>query len=322
MATREIDGVYVSARDYLDELRAELEARGEQIVEIIERLVLVRGARGPAAWAQNTWLEPQLVPIESISDAARKLRSMQRNWHLHSVAQHRRAALIQSRLPAIRYRALEFPCDPPSAPLGAWTLLDRDRLIASARCSSSLPDGEISFVEDRGGPPNRAYLKLWEALTLARRRPGPGERCLDLGAAPGGWTWVLAGLGAEVLSMDRAPLAPELAAHPRIEHRRGDAFKLRPDDAGRCDWIFSDLAAYPERIYALATEWAEARPDAAMIFSVKLQGEPRPAAYRAFLDIPGSRLMHLSRNKHELTWFRLPDGGPAEAASAHDTTPA
>lgn len=309
------DGVYVAVRDHLEELRAELEARNEQVLDVVERLVFVRGARGPAVWAQNTWLDPQMIPIESISDAARKLRSLQRNWHLHAVAQHRRSALIQERLPAIRYRPLAFPGDPPAAPLGAWTLLDRERLVASARCSNPFPDGEVTFVEDRSGPPNRAYLKLWEALTLARRRPGPGERCLDLGAAPGGWTWVLASLGAHVLSIDRASLQPELAGHPCIEHRRGDAFKLRPADAGRCDWIFCDLAAYPERIHELASEWAEAVPQAAMIFTVKLQGAPRPAAYRAFFDIPGSRLMHLSHNKHELTWFRLPDEGPGEAAA-------
>lgn len=309
-----LDAVYLAAAGYLDELRAELHARGEHVVETAERLVLARGSRGPAAWAQNTWLSPRLVPIESISSAARTLRSMQRNWRLHSVAHHRRAALIAERLPAIRFKPLVFPCDPPAAPLGAWTLLEPNRLLASARCSSPFPDGEAELVEDPGGPPNRAYLKLREALVLARARPGPGERCIDLGAAPGGWTSVLAGLGARVLSIDRAPLARELTRHALIEHRRGDAFKLRPDSVSEAGWIVCDLAAYPERIHALARAWAEAHADAAMIFTVKLQGPPSPSDYRAFLEIPGSRLMHLSHNKHELTWFRLPGGGPPEAA--------
>lgn len=315
MTGAERRAVYVAARDRLDELLAELDDRGERVVDVFGRLVLAHGSRGAAAWAQNTWLDPQIVEIESIGDAARRLRSKQRNWHLHAVAHHRRAALIEQRLPAIRFRPLEFPCDPPAAPLGAWTLLERDRLVYARACSSPFPDGEVLFVEDRRGPPNRAYLKLWEALTLARRRPRAGERCVDLGAAPGGWTWVLATLGADVVAVDRAPLTPALAGHPRVEQRLGDAFKLRPDDVGPVDWIVCDLAAYPERTLALARDWADSCPAAAVILTVKLQGAPKPAVYRPFLDIPGSRLMHLSHNKHELTFFRLPEPGPEEAAT-------
>lgn len=306
--------VYVPVPDHSDELRAELEARGETIVDEIGGLVVAQGSRGPAAWARNTWLEPERVRIASISDAARRLRAVQRNWHLHSVASHRRARLIEARLPPIRFRPLEFPCDPPAAPLGAWTLLEPDLLLASARCSSPFPDGEARFVEDRDGPPNRAYLKLREALTLARRRPGPGTRCLDLGASPGGWTYVLASLGADVLAIDRAPLEEAVAEHPRVTYRQGDAFGLAPAEAGEVDWIFCDVAAYPGRLLELARAWAAARPDAAMIFTIKLQGPPEPAAYGAFLEIPGSRLMHLAHNRHELTWFRLPESGPPEAA--------
>ena len=37
-------------------------------------------------------------------------------------------------------------------------------------------NGEVAFVEDRAGPPNRAYLKLWEALVRLGRWPGPGGK--------------------------------------------------------------------------------------------------------------------------------------------------
>lgn len=315
MPIADFDTVHVAARGFDAELQAELVERGADVVATAGRLVFVRGTRGPLAWAQNTWLAPQVHRIGSIGDAARRLRTLQRNWHLHAVAQHRRAALIGARLPPIRFRPLEFPCAAPAAPLGAWTLADRDTLIASTACSSPFPDGEPAFVEDRSGPPNRAYLKLFEALTLARTRPGPGQRCVDLGAAPGGWTWVLAGLGADVLSIDRASLAPAVAAHPRVDHRRGDAFAMRPDSLGAVDWVVCDLAAYPDRVLALARAWAEAHPLAALVFTVKLQGAPDPAAWLPFLDIPGARLTHLASNRHELTWFRLPADGPPEAAA-------
>ena len=83
-----------------------------------------------------------------------------------------------------------------------------------ARCASS---------KTAAAPPNRAYLKLWEALTLAAnmpdgRMPRPGELCLDLGSSPGGWSWVLQKLGARVISVDKAPLDPadRIAARHRV----------------------------------------------------------------------------------------------------------
>jgi 23S rRNA (cytidine2498-2'-O)-methyltransferase len=141
---------------------------------------------------------------------------------------HRRAELIQGELPHVSAKPLEFPARPPSSPLGSWTLLDAEHVLASPACSSPFPNGVPRFVEPLEGPPNLAYLKLWEALTLLGRHPAPGERCLDAGSAPGGWTWALARLGARVLSVDRAPLAPAVAQLTGVEHRQGNAFQVRP----------------------------------------------------------------------------------------------
>jgi 23S rRNA (cytidine2498-2'-O)-methyltransferase len=103
-------------------------------------------------------------------------------------------------------------------------LLDAGTILAASDCQSPFPNGEARFVEDREGPPNRAYLKLWEALTLIGRQPGPGDLCLDLGASPGGWSWVLAKLGARVIAVDKAPLAPAIAAMPGVEVHKASAF--------------------------------------------------------------------------------------------------
>ena len=130
---------------------------------------------------------------------------------MYAPLHHRRAALIQERLPHVSAKPVVFPAAAPTAPLGSWTLLAPDRLLAAAHCSAPFPNGEVEFVEDKTGPPSRAYLKLWEALVRLRRWPQPGERCLDLGASPGGWTWVLAKLGAHVVAVDKAPLDPRIA---------------------------------------------------------------------------------------------------------------
>jgi 23S rRNA (cytidine2498-2'-O)-methyltransferase len=294
---------YLAADEFRDELVAEL----VEVSEIYGNLVLAPGPARPAAWAQNIWCEPRILKIASIGDAARQLRAIQRNWALYPHAFHRRASLIQDKLPPVSGKPLRFGDPVPQAPLGAWTLLDAATMLASPRCSSQFANGQVNFVEDRLAPPSRAYLKLWEALTLIGERPGPGDLCLDLGASPGGWTWVLQGLGARVISIDKAPLDPAIAALPGVEVRRQSAFALDPKELGPVDWLVSDVICYPERLYRLIEAWLAAGTCRRFICTLKFQGETDHATARRFAAIPNSRLMHLSHNKHELTWVNLGD---------------
>lgn len=292
---------YLAPEGFVKELQEELGGDG---LEVYGRLVIAPGPPRDVAWAQNVWLDPIRLPITSISDGARQLRAMQRNWALYSFASHRRAKLIEEQLPSVSARPIEPFTEPPRAPLGSWTLLDRDTLLASPRCSSPFPHGEVPFVEDPVGPPSRAYLKLWEALTLLRQWPRAGERCVDLGSAPGGWTWVLASLGARVLSVDKAPLDPKVARMPGVEHRRESAFGIDPRRVGPVDWLFSDVICYPPRLLALVERWMEAGAARRFVCTLKFQGETDHETARRFASIPGSRLVHLSHNRHELTWIR------------------
>jgi 23S rRNA (cytidine2498-2'-O)-methyltransferase len=292
---------YLAAEGFEAQLADEL---GEDAVAH-GRLFLAPGPPRPAAWALNVWHDAQRIEIASIADGAKALRAIQRNWALYSFTRHRRAKLIQERLPVVTAKPLVFPADPPKAPLGSWTLLDDDTILAAPRCSSPFPNGEVRFVEDKEGPPNRAYLKLWEALTLAGSRPRPGELCLDLGASPGGWTWVLAGLGARVIAVDKAPLDPDVASMSGVEQRRESAFALTPADAGPIDWLFSDIVCYPARLLQLVTHWLESGRVRNFVCTIKFQGETDHETARRFAALPGSRLMHLHHNKHELTWLKL-----------------
>jgi 23S rRNA (cytidine2498-2'-O)-methyltransferase len=290
---------YLAAPGFVAELLAEL----GDVVAVHDRLVIAEGPARPAAWAQNRWFGPEEIAIASIKDAARALRARQRNWSLYAFQLHRRAALIAAALPPVSARKLVFPAPAPRAPLGSWTLLAPDRMLVAARCESPFPNGEAGFVEDRSGPPNRAYLKLWEALTWLGETPRPGQRCLDLGSSPGGWTWVIARLGAEVISVDKAALAPAVAALPGVEFRQGSAFALDPAAVGPVDWWFSDVVCYPVRLLQLAQRWLAEGRVARMVATIKFQGATDHATARAFAAIPGSELRHLSHNKHELTWM-------------------
>ncbi len=191
----------------------------------------VAGPAAPSAWALDVWTAPVELPAPSVKAAADALRAIQRNWAGYAAGHHRRSALIAARLPPVRARPLVFPEPAPASHLGAWTLLAPDRLLASPTKTSPFPNGEVAFVEDRTGPPSRAYLKLWEACTRLGAWPQPGETCLDLGASPGGWTWALARLGASVTAIDRAPLDPAVAAMPGV--RLAGRQRLRRRTAGR-----------------------------------------------------------------------------------------
>ena len=289
---------YLAPEGFAHELAAELgegPAHGP-------RLFVVPGEAHAAHWAQNVW--PDLVEIRfvSIGAAAKAMRALTRNWSLYPTGLYRRAALIEAKLPHVSGKPLVFPAAAPVAPLGCWTLLEPDRLIASPHGASPFPNGEARFVEDRAGPPSRAYLKLWEALALAGQWPRSGQRCLDLGAAPGGWTWALAELGATVTSVDKAPLDPRVAALPNVTHRQESAFGLDPAAEAPLDWIVSDIVCYPERLVRLVLAWLERHPQASFIVTVKFQGATDMAALQPLIAVPGSRLRHLYHNKHELTW--------------------
>ena len=292
---------YLAPEGFLAELQQEL---GDSVREIHGDLVLASGATQAPAWCANVWLAPQRIPIASIGDGAKKLRAIQRNWALCSTGHHRRAALIADALPKVSAKPLQFGDPAPTAPLGAWTLLAPDLILASPTCSSAFPNGMVQFIEDKDGPPNRAYLKLWEAFTLLGRRPQPGELCIDLGSSPGGWTWVLQKLGAHVISVDKAPLDERVSTLPGVEFRQQSAFALEPKEVGTVDWLVADVACYPPRLLSLVQRWLAAGTVRNFVCTLKFQGATDFAAMQGFQAVAGSRLTHLFHNKHELTWFK------------------
>jgi 23S rRNA (cytidine2498-2'-O)-methyltransferase len=288
----------LAPHDHADIVREEL---GPHVLASQERLFLVND-EGHSYWAQNVWTDVEEFKFDSISEAAKHLRAIQRNWWLHSVTAHRRAQLIQEALPPLKAKAIEFLAPVPKAPLGSWTLWDEKTMYYSPACASPFPDGEVHFIENRSDPPSRAYLKLWEWFTTEEKRPQPGEKVLDLGSSPGGWTWVLDQLGCEVLSVDKAPLAPNLKLSKRVKHIEESAFGLDPKTVGPVDWLFSDIICYPERLLTLVNRWRESGMARNFVCTIKFQGPTNMDVVKQFASIDGAKVRHLFANKHELTF--------------------
>lgn len=267
----------------------------------IGRLIVASGDEQNVYWAQNIWRDLQIIPFESIGDAAKKLRALGGLWALFPHENIRRANLIQEKLPYFSPKPIIFPSPLPKSPLGSWTLLDANTLIASAHCSSPFPHGECHFVETKE-PPSRAYLKLWEALVRIGKFPKKGDVCLEIGASPGSWTYVLSSLSAKVIAVDRAPLEREF---PNVKFLKQDAFQLHPKDFQDVTWVFSDVICYPEKLLSWVQLWLDFGSKANFVCTLKFQGEGQYAIAKEFQKIPGGKVFHLFHNKHELTFVLI-----------------
>lgn len=259
-------------------------------------------------WARTVMLEPFFLNFKTIGEAANNLKEIQRNWAPYQYTCFRRAQLIQEKLPYINLKDRKFPVKIPQSPIGLYTLIDENNLIASAKTTSYLPAGSLPFIEDHENPPSRAYLKIQESLTMANLLngtplPDSNSRCFEAGACPGGWTWVLINLGAQIYAVDRAELAPELMSNPLVKFKAHDAFTLKPEEIGPIDWLFSDVICYPERLFEWINMWLKYNPNLNMICTIKMQGSINWTLIQQFADIPGSKIVHLNYNKHELTWI-------------------
>lgn len=262
---------------------------------------------------KNAMIEPIIIRFSSVSECAAALKYAGKLWAPYNFSFFRRAALIQSKLAYIPMKARAFPTKIPRIPVGLWTMLDENTALASFRTSSFLPAGELTFLEDKSGPPSRAYLKLEEALTVFENETGcplPDEKsfCFDAGASPGGWSYVLLSLGAKVFAVDRSPLAEKLMHNPRLSFAAHDAFTLSPEEVGKTSFVFSDVACYPARLLDWVEKWISSGLSDNMICTIKLQGKTDFKLLESFASLPCSFVRHLCYNKHELTFFYHANG--------------
>lgn len=177
------------------------------------------------------------------------------------------------------------------------------------RWISTFPGGEVEVAPDTA-PPSRAFAKLVEAERRLGRTMAPGETCVDLGASPGGWTFVALAHGARVTSVDRAPLRDDLMR--RVTFVKGDALKYRPP--APVDWLICDVITEPQRAVVLLLEWLRRGDARWFIVTIKLRGDDHAILDVLKRELPALAeewsLTHLCANKGEACAYGRARGTP------------
>ncbi|MEO7761392.1 MAG: 23S rRNA (cytidine(2498)-2'-O)-methyltransferase RlmM [Casimicrobiaceae bacterium] len=176
--------------------------------------------------------------------------------------------------------------------------------------------------------PSRSTLKLAEALQFWLTPEDEasllheGVAAVDLGAAPGGWTWQLVRRGVQVTAVDNGPLDPMLLETGMVEHVRDDGFRYRP--RWPVGWMVCDIVEQPKRVAELVGVWMASGWCTHCIFNLKLPMKKRYDEIERCRDLMlarwdaagircGLRFRHLYHDREEITGyaFRL---GPARSS--------
>lgn len=187
----------------------------------------------------------------------------------------------------------------------------------SFRHQSSPFAGGIQHLKLPKDAPSRAILKLEEAtLSLMSRDEyaqwmRPGMLAVDLGAAPGGWTWWLTQQGMQVIAIDNANMSDAVMKTGQVEHLRVDGFTWHPRHS--VHWICCDMVEQPQRVTELMTRWLQEGWAQAALFNLKL---PMKKRYTMIMDCwqqlatlsatHDLRLKHLYHDREEITVVVLP----------------
>jgi 23S rRNA (cytidine2498-2'-O)-methyltransferase len=193
--------------------------------------------------------------------------------------------------PALRKRGLlsEKPND--KLPLLHVIFISNKHLLLASSIAddrSPWPMGIPRLRQDTRAP-SRSAMKLDEALlcllTPAERMNllQPDMKAADLGAAPGGWSWVLAKHHLHVSAIDNGPMDAEALATGLIEHIRADGFHWQP--ARPIDWMVCDMVETPSKVARRMAQWFANGWCRNAIFNLKLPMKKRWEETALCLDL-------------------------------------
>lgn len=153
--------------------------------------------------------------------------------------------------------------------------------------------------------PCRSYYKIEEAWIELNEHPEPDQECIDIGAAPGGWSWSALKYGAKVIAVDDADLSPLVAQHPKCEHRRENGFNFAP--AKQVDWLFCDIIAKPLASLGVLERWLTNHWCRGFVVAIKFRGQDASTLLEAIYKLKSSYtfskflIRHLYFNHNEIT---------------------
>ncbi|HZH02183.1 MAG TPA: 23S rRNA (cytidine(2498)-2'-O)-methyltransferase RlmM, partial [Myxococcaceae bacterium] len=212
-------------------------------------------------------------------------------------------AQVTAALPAAERLTQAREARERGATLGQLCLLSPTLAVVgtvSAREAVSLAPGGRQRMRRGPDAPSRAAMKLDEALETLGVGPDKGDLCVDLGAAPGGWTQRLLERGAKVVAVDPGPLRRDLAAHPKVQHFKESAFHYTPE--APADWLFCDMAWRPLEVAQLLAKWARSGWADALCANFKLpMKDKNPLLFRvrATLADAGWRRLAIRQLYHD-----------------------
>jgi 23S rRNA (cytidine2498-2'-O)-methyltransferase len=277
-------------------LRGEVEVKGDSVNALAQRLAdffmqSLQGERIAAPWPCVFAGPSELIGL------GRRISGVEGAFHV----------LLKKKLSRVAKLALpELPRGVGAARGFAVWFTDFGVAVAGR---DLFGNGQCRMADDALAP-SRSYLKVEEAYGVLGLEPEAGETVVDLGAAPGGWSYSAAKRGAHVVAIDNGPLKGGALAHPRIEHRREDAFGYRPVAGQVCDWLFCDLVEEPHHVLRHIVEpWLSHGWCRRFVVNLKF-GRVDAVALLQELRLPGSclqvhapglRIRHLYHDREEFT---------------------
>lgn len=247
--------------------------------------------------AEEVWIETaDTNDAKALSGLIKKLdKPLKMGW--------KKSGVLRNKAVGVRHHV--FLLDGESAYLG----------VSYAACRSEFPMG-IRRLRFPAAGPSRSTLKLEEAFLQfvpEHKRDTDlleGMTAVDLGAAPGGWTYQFVKRGINVIAVDNGPMQKELMSTGLVDHEKADGFKFEPPYT--VDWLVCDMVERPIMVAELMAKWLASRWTRRAIFNLKLPMKKRYQEVVLCLELIENQLQkagvgyqfqakHLYHDREEIT---------------------